>query len=52
MELLLYEASNLTDDEESEVLETIRMVIRETDLIAKARNLQSALKIIRAQSGT
>jgi hypothetical protein len=52
MELILYEASNLKDDEEAEVLETIRMVIRETDLIVKARNLQSALKIIRAQSGT
>ncbi len=52
MELLLYEASNLRDDEENEVLETIRMVIRETDLIVKARNLQSTLKIMRAQSGT
>jgi hypothetical protein len=52
MELLLYEASNFTDDEANEILETIRMVIRETDLIVKVKDLQSALKIIRTQSGT
>lgn len=52
MELLLHEASNLTNEEISESIDTIIMVIEEADLLREVKTLQKVLKQDWDQFGT
>jgi len=52
MEILLHEASNLKDDEVEDFLDTVRMVISETDLLREVSNLQVIYKKRKDQFGT
>ena len=52
MEFLLLEASNLSDEEIHDALDTLRMMIKEAELLREVKILQSILKQKRSQSGT
>ncbi|TFH02035.1 MAG: zf-HC2 domain-containing protein, partial [Calditrichales bacterium] len=51
MEILLHEASNLKDDEVDDFLDTVRMVVGETDLLREVSNLQLIYKKRKDQFG-